>query len=190
MQRQKPLVAALTGYTTGFGFELALACDLRVIEATAQIGLGGYPMEMSNWFHQRLISAVGLSHALDLALTGRNLTWREAQQCGLANRLVDCGTGEFFFGGDRQETVLRIIQTKVTTFFSLWQKVRKTASGVLADFRTCKASKSLAKQLQKLSICTMRLPTFERDLSPTSFLEKPRFLAYWALQVIQNSQIY
>lgn len=47
----------------------------------------------SKTFLKRLISAVGYSRAMDLVLTGRDLNTKEAFECGLANRIVACGSG-------------------------------------------------------------------------------------------------
>lgn len=60
---------------------------------TAQIGLNAFPHRMSDFFYKRLVSIAGRAVALDLSLTGRNLQFREAQQAGIIDRVVDCGTG-------------------------------------------------------------------------------------------------
>lgn len=46
----------------------------------------------SEIFLKRLISTVGYSRAMDLVLTGRDLNSKEAFECGLANRIVACGS--------------------------------------------------------------------------------------------------
>ncbi|KAF7283839.1 hypothetical protein GWI33_022876 [Rhynchophorus ferrugineus] len=91
----KPMVAALSGYTVGLGLELALLCDLRVMEETAVIGLYGrrFGIPLMDGGSVRLPAIIGLSRALDLILTGRSLTAKEAFDWGLANRIVACGAG-------------------------------------------------------------------------------------------------
>lgn len=92
---KKPLIAAVSGYAVAGGMELALMCDLRVMEETAVMGIFnrrfGVPLVDGGTI--RLQALVGLSRALDLILTGRAIKAKEAYEWGLANRLVACGTG-------------------------------------------------------------------------------------------------
>ncbi|GBP62673.1 Probable enoyl-CoA hydratase echA8 [Eumeta japonica] len=91
---EKPTIAAVAGYAVGEGFELALACDLRVIEDTAMLGcLGrrfGSPQSLAG--SRRLTSLIGLSQALDLLITGRLISGKEAHAKGLATKLTATGT--------------------------------------------------------------------------------------------------
>ncbi|XP_066248552.1 probable enoyl-CoA hydratase echA8 [Euwallacea similis] len=92
---RKPMVASLSGYTVAGGLELALLCDLRVMEETAVLGLyeRRFGIPISDGATVRLPALIGLSRALDLILTGKSLTAKEAFEWGLANRIVACGTG-------------------------------------------------------------------------------------------------
>ncbi|XP_034826139.1 probable enoyl-CoA hydratase [Maniola hyperantus] len=90
----KPTIAAVTGYAVGEGFELALACDLRVIEDTAILGCLGrrFGAPQSLYGGRRLTSLIGLSRALDLLITGRPISGADANVMGLACKLTTTGT--------------------------------------------------------------------------------------------------
>ncbi len=89
----KPTIAAVSGHAVAGGLELALWCDLRVVEEDAVIGVfcrrWGVPLVDGGTV--RLPRLIGLSRALDLILTGRAVDAREAERIGLANRVVPTG---------------------------------------------------------------------------------------------------
>src|SRR4051812_2494843 len=94
MVLSKPVIAAVSGYAVAGGLELALWCDLRVVEEDAIMGVfcrrWGVPLIDGGTV--RLPRLIGHSRAMDLVLTGREVTAQEAQRIGLANRLVPTGT--------------------------------------------------------------------------------------------------
>ncbi len=89
----KPVIAAVAGYAVAGGLELALWCDLRVLEEDAIFGVfcrrWGVPLIDGGTI--RLPRLIGLGPALDLIITGRPVTSREALSMGLANRVVPKG---------------------------------------------------------------------------------------------------
>ena len=89
----KPVIAAVSGHAVAGGLELALWCDLRVVEEDAVMGVfcrrWGVPLIDGGTI--RLPRIVGLGRALDLILTGRPVTAGEALAMGLANRVVPRG---------------------------------------------------------------------------------------------------
>ncbi|XP_078053391.1 putative enoyl-CoA hydratase isoform X2 [Augochlora pura] len=91
---KKPLVAAIDGYALGVGFELALMCDLRVVEESAAMGFlnrrFGIPILCGGTV--RLPALIGYSRAMEIILTGRLISAKEAFNWGLANRCTAPGT--------------------------------------------------------------------------------------------------
>lgn len=85
-----PVIAAVSGFALGGGFELALACDMIVASESAQFGqpeitLGIIP---GGGATQRLTRALGKQRALELVLTGRRIDAKTAERWGLVNRVA------------------------------------------------------------------------------------------------------
>jgi enoyl-CoA hydratase len=89
----KPVIAAIAGHAVAGGLELALWCDLRVMEEDAILGVfcrrWGVPLIDGGTV--RLPHIVGLGRALDLILTGRAVDAREALGMGVVDRVVPRG---------------------------------------------------------------------------------------------------
>ena len=88
-----PVIAALNGVTLGGGGEIALACDIRIMDETARIGfpevkLGVFPGSGGVF---RLPRLVGPARACELLYTGDPIEAREAHRIGLVNRLAPAG---------------------------------------------------------------------------------------------------
>ncbi|MCG2591165.1 crotonase/enoyl-CoA hydratase family protein [Ramlibacter sp. XY19] len=90
---QKPVIAAIAGAAVAGGMELALWCDLRVMEEDAYFGVycRRFGVPLIDGGTVRLPRLVGLGHAMDLILTGRKVEAEEALRIGLANRVVPRG---------------------------------------------------------------------------------------------------
>lgn len=93
LQLSKPVIAAVAGYAVAGGLELALWCDLRVVERSAIFGIfcRRFGVPLIDGGTVRLPRLIGLSRALDMILTGRPVNAEEAYNWGLANRVVDDG---------------------------------------------------------------------------------------------------
>ena len=83
-------IAAVHGHAVGAGFQLALACDLRVVAddavfTMAEVGLGLVP-DLGGT--RRLVELIGYSRAMDLCITARPVAAEEAMALGLITRLV------------------------------------------------------------------------------------------------------
>lgn len=89
----KPIIAAINGHAIGGGFELALACDIRVAADSEKFGV----FEVRQGLHQgdgglvRLVAIAGVAVALELTLTGREVAADEALRFGLVNKVVPAG---------------------------------------------------------------------------------------------------
>jgi enoyl-CoA hydratase len=93
MRLSKPVIAAVAGYAVAGGLELALWCDLRVVEETATFGVFSrrWGVPLIDGGTVRLPQIIGASRALDLILTGRAVPAAEAYEMGLATRIVPAG---------------------------------------------------------------------------------------------------
>jgi enoyl-CoA hydratase/carnithine racemase len=86
----QPVIAAIDGAAVGAGFEMAIACDLRVMTDRARLSEIAVPAGfVSEWSCPRnLPKLVGLTFANELILTGRFVGAEEAARIGLVNRVV------------------------------------------------------------------------------------------------------
>lgn len=89
-----PVIAAIEGYCLGGGLELALACDLRIVGASATLGLPEVNLSAlpSAGATYRLPRVVGLGRAREMIQFGRRLTAAEAKEWGLVAEVVPEGT--------------------------------------------------------------------------------------------------
>ncbi|MCJ1225225.1 hypothetical protein MMC12_001874 [Toensbergia leucococca] len=92
-QIRTPIIAAVNGYALGGGCELALMTDIIYCSSAATFGqpeikLGIIPGAGGS---QRLTKAIGKSRAMDLILTGRNFSGKEAGEWGVAAKVFESG---------------------------------------------------------------------------------------------------
>ncbi len=93
MVLSKPVIAAISGHAVAGGLELALWCDMRIAEQDSILGVycRRWGVPLIDGGTARLPRLIGLSHALDLILTGRGVAADEALPMGLINRVVPAG---------------------------------------------------------------------------------------------------
>lgn len=89
----KPAIAAVDGWCTAGGVELALWCDLRIATPRSTFGLfeRRWGVPLLDGGTQRLPRIVGMGRALELILTGRPVEAEEAHRIGLVNEVVEPG---------------------------------------------------------------------------------------------------
>ena len=89
----KPTICALNGSAAGYGMDLALGCDIRIMADTAKLAAaftarGVLPESGGTWILPRLL---GWSKAAELIFTGKTLTAAESLEMGLVSRVVPAG---------------------------------------------------------------------------------------------------
>lgn len=89
----KPTIAAVAGYCVSGGLEIACWCDLRIADETAVFGCfeRRFGVPLVDGGTQRLPRIIGLGRALEMILTGRPVSAREALAIGLVNEVVPPG---------------------------------------------------------------------------------------------------
>ncbi len=147
---EKPVVAAIHGVALGGGFEIALSCHFRVMEAKARIGfpevnLGIIPGAGGT---QRLPRLAGVEKAAEMITTGRQVGAREAQESGLIDLIAEgdllASAKEFALARDGA-TLPRISEMPVAApadarFFETERtKVARSARGQLSPVRALEA---------------------------------------------------
>ena len=98
MELEKPVIAAIAGPAVAGGFELALWCDLRVMEESAYFGVycrrWGVPLVDGGTV--RLPRLVGMGRAMEIILTGRKVPAAEALRIGACEQVVPDGRSREF----------------------------------------------------------------------------------------------
>lgn len=88
------MICCISGYCLSLALELALMCDIRIVEESAAMQFSNRQLgiPLLNGGTQRLVQLVGISRAADLTLTGREFDANEAHKIGLTSYVVKDGT--------------------------------------------------------------------------------------------------
>ncbi len=121
----KPTIAMVDGFALGGGCEVACSCDIRIaseksIFGTPEIKLGLIPGYGGT---QRLVHLVGYGRAMEMMMTGNNVTADEAHRIGIANHV--CSSDEL------EEKTMEIAQTIATKSMSTLKIAKKTIRAAL-----------------------------------------------------------
>jgi enoyl-CoA hydratase/carnithine racemase len=123
--REAPVItlAAVSGYCLGGAFELALACDLRVVTTTAAFGLPEIKVGVPSVIDAALLPGfVGLSKAREMILTGDAYPLDELPPHSIANVVTEPGllaeaTGRLL---ERTATHTRTVTAAQRRLFGIW----------------------------------------------------------------------
>jgi enoyl-CoA hydratase/carnithine racemase len=91
MALPKPTIAAIAGFCVGGGCGLAMACDFRIADRTAQLGIPAARLSIvyGTIDCRNLVGLVGIARAKEILFTGRRMDAAEAHAIGLVDRLAD-----------------------------------------------------------------------------------------------------
>ena len=156
---EKPTIAAINGYALGSGYELALACDVRIAADDAQIGSpeAKVTSSVTGGAFRLVQDLIGPGKAKELLFTGDYIDGREAQRIGLVNKSVP---------REKLETEVRQIAEKIAANSAISLKMIKKglqmARGevsleALMDFEieaclTCVSTKERQASLQAFEV--------------------------------------
>ncbi len=128
----KPVIAAINGLALGGGLEIALACHIRLISESAEVGLPELKLGLLPSFGgtQRLTKMIGLSEAMDIILTSKQLTALETKNLGITKEVLP--TDKLL---DRAKELANSYLVG-NSFQSITRVVDAMVSGNNSDFRT------------------------------------------------------
>ncbi|XP_036323314.1 probable enoyl-CoA hydratase [Rhagoletis pomonella] len=187
---KKPIICGINGYCIADGLELAMFCDLRVMEDTAVLGFFGRSIGLNIECGGigRLPALIGYSRALDLILTGRRVDGQEALNIGLVNRLVATGTA---------------LGQAVNLAFSIakfpMEAVNRDRSNMFSNYYERRKGLSTAIEHETASLNSINLLEFEegverfknaqiKGLKTDLWQVKPKMVPEWEKEEILNEQ--
>lgn len=162
---RRPVIAAVNGVAVGAGAVIALACDVRIVAASArfgfvfpQVGLSGADMGAA----YLLPRVVGLGRALEILYSGDLVGADEAYRIGLANRVVADGTT-----GDVAHDFARKLAEGPAFAHAMTKQM-------VEDEHAMSLDDAIEAEAQAQSICMMH-PDFREAFSAISTKRAPRF---------------
>ncbi|GGX14962.1 hypothetical protein GCM10007242_21890 [Pigmentiphaga litoralis] len=133
VELNKPVIAALHGFTVGMGLTLAIHCDFRIAAATGKIGFPETQHGMlSGVSALTLPGIVGEARALDLMLTARMLTPQQALDIGLVDQVVPDSWQAALELADRlvANSAAAMAQTKHLILLDRRRRIREHAAAI------------------------------------------------------------
>jgi enoyl-CoA hydratase len=163
----KPVIAAMNGHALGGGAELSLACDLRILSASASFGfpeiaLGLFPGAGGS---QRLPRLVGPHVAKRLMIEGRRLSAQQALDVGLVDRVVEPGLFDAAVAEEAQ-----LLAAKPTAAIGLLKRVVDEGYGLPIEEALLREEKGV-RELTRTADAAEGLQAF-LDKRPAEFTGK------------------
>ena len=159
---EKPTIAAINGFAIGSGYELALACDIRIAAEEAKIGSpeAKVTSSVTGGAFRLVQDLIGPGKARELLFTGAYIDGLEAQRIGLVNRAVPADK--------LMETVMEMAATiAANSAFSL--KMIKKGLNMAAGEVSLEALMDF-----EVEACLACVSTKERQTSLTAFEERKK----------------
>ena len=152
---KQPTIAAINGSAMGAGFQIALACDFRILAEEADMGLKDVKIGIipALGASTRLVELIGLSKAKELILLGDPINSKQALAMGLVTYIVP--------GKELNKTVLNLAEKLI-------------ANAPLAVFAAKNLLNSKSSLVQAAKVQIELFKTFDAGEGITSFLEKRR----------------
>ena len=155
---EKPTIAAINGYALGSGYELALACDLRIAAEEAQIGSpeAMVTSSVTGGAFRLIQNLIGPGKAKELLFTGQYIDGKEAERIGLVNKSVPLKQLE----SAAREMAEKIVANSAISIKMIKKGLQMAQSGMsldaLMDFEieaclTCVSSKERQESLKEFA---------------------------------------
>ena len=155
---EKPTIAAINGYALGSGYELALACDIRIAAEEAQIGSpeAMVTSSVTRGAFRLIQNLIGPGKAKELLFTGTYIDGKEAERIGLVNKSVSLKQLE----SAAREMAGKIVANSAISLKMIKKGLQMAQSGVsldaLMDFEieaclTCVSTKERQESLQEFA---------------------------------------
>jgi enoyl-CoA hydratase len=152
---EKPTIAAINGYALGSGYELALACDIRIAADEAQIGSpeAMVTSSITGGAFRLIQNLIGPGKAKELLFTGNYIDGTEAERIGLVNKAVPSKQ----LGSAAREMAEKIIANSAISLKMIKKGLQMAQSGIsldaLMDFEieaclTCVSTKERQESLK------------------------------------------
>ena len=159
---EKPTIAAINGYALGSGYELALACDIRVAAEEAQIGSpeAKVTSSVTGGAFRLVQNLIGPGKAKELLFTGEYIDGKEAERIGLVNKSVPLKHLE----SAAREMAEKIAASSAISLKMIKKGLQMAQSGVSLD----------ALMDYEIEACLTCVSTKERQESLKEFAERKK----------------
>ena len=160
MRRSKPIICAINGPAIGAGLTITLPCDVRIASERARLSMRfvrvGVLPELAST--RLLVEIVGLTQALELALSGRIIDGAEAGRIGLVNRVVPA-----------EELLDAAVETAAEIAFNPAESVEAIKRTIWANLTSTDIGEMMRREVEEFNQAMQR-PYFKEAVR--AFIEK------------------